>query len=188
MFFRFVFLLLVTVIFAIPTQAFASDTPTTRDERLNIAISQQQLVLDDTNRQTIVSKCQNAQNSLTHLQEKTDQQIRLRIETYSNAQKELQAIKLRMGRQGVDASEIDLLIGKLQQGLDKLTLASNAYGASVDDITSIDCTQRPEAFVAGLVVARSLRAKMLLSASDLHKTIEDANENTFGQLRKRLTV
>jgi len=186
-----VILLILAII--LPVKAFAIDAPvssgsSSRDQRLTSAVSDQHLVLDDAKRALLVQKCENAQSALMKIQEKADKTAELRTNTYGTFQKELQGIKLRMARQGVDASEIDLLIGKIQQGLDSFTLAADAYGTSLDDVISVDCTQKTEQFQAGLIVLRKQRANLLVAANNLTKIMEAAKQNTFSQLKKRLTV
>lgn len=193
MFFRALLVFIVATILSIPFESVTAQDSSagitgTRESRLNQAVIEQNVSISDGQRALLIEKCQNAQILLRQQQEKTDKLVRLRIETYETIQKELQAIKLRMGRQGVDASEIDLLIGKLQQGLDKFTLASNAYGAAIDDISTIDCAQKPEQFLAGLLVARTKRALLYESAANLKRILEVAQDGTFYQLKKRLTV
>lgn len=193
MFFRALLVFIAATILSIPFESVTAQDSSagitgTRESRLNQAVIEQNVSISDVQRALLIEKCQNAQLLLRQQQEKTDKLVRLRIETYETIQKELQAIKLRMGRQGVDASEIDLLIGKLQQGLDKFTLASNAYGAAIDDISTIDCAQKPEQFLAGLLVARTKRALLHESAANLKRILEVAQDGTFYQLKKRLTV
>jgi hypothetical protein len=179
--------------FFMPLTALAQVMPMSeprlsQDERLTKAVQDQQITLTDASRASIVEKCQSSQNILVNLQSKTDKLVQLRLETYTNFQKELQAIKLRMARQGVDASEIDLLIGKLQQNMDTFTLVSDAYGTTLDDAETVNCTQKPEQFKVALVLMRVQRTKLLDSANALKKTMQDASTTTFNQLKKRLTV
>ncbi len=191
--FRLPIILLLAVAFFMPLTAIAqivpaADSQPSREERLSRAVQDQQITLDDGAKALITEKCEPAQNILIGLQDKSDRLIQLRLATFTDFQKELQAIKLRMARQGVDASEIDLLIGKLQQNLDSFTLASNSYGATLDDAESVNCKQKPEQFKAALVLMRAKRAKLLDAAETLKITMNDATVTTFNQLKKRLTV
>lgn len=193
MYIRLLTIVMLVVALFVPLKVFAVDAASgdgqlTREQRLANAVNDQKLVLDDAKKAVIVQKCQVAQERLQKLQEKSDKLVELRADTYGTFQKELQAIKLRMARQGVDASEIDLLIGKIQQGLDTFTLAADAYGTSLDDVIAVDCVQKPEQFQAGLVVLRTKRATLLASADTLKSIMGHAKQNTFNQLKKRLTV
>jgi len=193
MYIRLLTIIMLVAVFFVPLRVLAvdassSDGQLSREQRLTNAVNGQKLALDDVKKAILVQKCQAAQESLLKLQEKSDKLVELRADTYGTFQKELQAIKLRMARQGVDASEIDLLIGKIQQGLDTFTLVADAYGTSLDDVIAVDCTQKPEQFQAGLVVLRAKRATLLASADNLKRVMDHAKQNTFSQLKKRLTV
>lgn len=193
MLYRLLAVILLGAFFFIPLSVIAEGMPMptllpTRDERLDQAIKNQQLVLDDATRAAVVQKCQNTQSILANLQEKSDKVVRLRLETYALIQQELQAIKLRMARQGVDASELDLLVGKLQQGMDAFTLASDAHGVALDDVIVVDCMQRPEQFRAGIVMMRAKRATLFDAATNLRWIMLTAENTTFNQLKDRLRV
>jgi len=192
MFLRLLAITLVAAVFLVPVNTLAveqsNDSQLSTDQRLTNAVNDQHLTLDDATKALLNQKCQVAQVNLQKLQEKTDTIVESRINTYTTFQKEQQAIKLRMARQGVDASEIDLLIGKLQQGIDDLTLTANNYGTTLRDVITVDCIQKPEQFQAGLVVLRSYQAQLLQSANNLKKIMNDANTSTFLQLKKRLTA
>jgi hypothetical protein len=159
----------------------------TVDDRLSRAVSDQKVVLDDIASNNIKAKCQAAQTVLTNMQLNTDSMIRKRIETYSALQKELIAIQLRMVRQGSDASEIDLLVGKIQQALDKFTLAGDQYGTTLQDVSIVNCVQKPEQFQAGLLLLRLQRLQLLRSATDLKNIVLSAPLYTYEPLKKRLT-
>jgi len=189
---RLITLSLVCTILFLPIRAIAENPGLpigyNREDRLLKEVESQQIVLDDTTKSMIQSKCSNAQNILQSVQDESDKLIRQRIDTYSDIQKELQAIKLRMIRQGSDASETDLLTGKLQQGLDKFTIQADSYGMALDDVVNVDCQQKPEQFKAALVVMRIQRSMLLDLAQDLKSTMHDSDESIFAQLKKRLTI
>jgi hypothetical protein len=193
MYFRLTIILLLSVATFIPMRALAVDMPMTesslsREQRLSNAVSEQHLVLDENAKSLLAQKCKNAQTILVQIQDKTQKLVLLRSDTYGGIQKELLALKLRMARQGADASEIDLLIGKLQQKLDQFTLAANTYGTSLDDVITVDCAQKPEQFKAGLIVLRAQRSDLESAAQNLRHTMESARRNTFDQLKNRLRV
>lgn len=192
MFFRIlsIFGFILIIFIASPVFAVSAniDGQLTTDERLSNAVSEQNFSLDDATKQFLAQKCKPAQQSIVGLQESTDKLVGLRLQTYGTFQQELQAIKLRMARQGVDASEIDLLIGKLQQGLDKLTLAADSYGLTLSDVITVDCAQKPEQFKAGIVLLRAKRTNVLEASENLRNIMKQADQNTFQQLKQRLTA
>jgi hypothetical protein len=180
----------ITVIF-LPLNTIAEDNianSTNRDERLNKAVADQQIVLDESTKAFLQSKCQSAQLILSNIQNETEGLIRKRLDTYSDIQKELQAIKLRMIRQGADASETDLLTGKIQQSLDAFTIQADRYGTSLDDVVLVDCVQKPEQFKTALLLMRTQRSKLLDLANELKSIMNGSDNNVFKQLKKRLII
>lgn len=186
--YKFAAILFLIVLF-LPVTASAEDfNPETPQDRLMKAMQIQGLSLSDTDKQNLAQKCQAAQEKLTFLREKTDTLARQRIEDFTVIQKELLAMKLRMARQGVDASEIDLLIGKIQQSIDSFLLASNTYGSTIDDLVSINCAERPELFKAGLIMLRGQNLQLVEAADEMNSIIKKSDSLAFTQLSKRLRL
>lgn len=184
-------LLFIAMAIVIPTQFVSAQEATinpsgTVSDRLKKAISDQGLVVSDTTRATIQAKCQNAQIQLSDIQRTTEALVRKRIDIYSGLQKDLIAIQLRMVRQGSDASEVDLLTGKIQQGLDKFTITADAYGTSLSDTVAVNCVEKPEQFQAGLILLRTKRAQLLSAATELKNIMLSAPTNTYEPLKKRM--
>lgn len=179
----------MVIVMIAPVVVHAEDfTPQTSEERLTQALQVQGLSLSDSDKALTAQKCQTAQKKLSDLQDDTDRKVRQRIETYTVIQKELLALKLRMLRQAVDASEIDLLIGKIQQGIDNLLVASNSFGTTLDDLQSINCAEKPELFKAGILLMRGQRLKLLTAAQAVYITSKNSDNLAFNQIKKRLTL
>jgi regulatory protein YycI of two-component signal transduction system YycFG len=158
------------------------------DARLSQAVNTQNIVLDDATRAKIASGCKAAQNSLRNTQTNIDSLVKKRVDIYSSMQKDLQIIKLRMNRQGADASETDLLTGKIQQQLDRFTIQADKYGTVLSDVIAVDCSQKPEYFKAGLVLLRTQKNKLLEEANGLKSMIQKSDKDTFEPLKKRLII
>jgi len=154
--------------------------------RLQLALDNSKITLDDTTKANIVSKCQGAQIVLRNVQLETDKATRRRTGVYNSIIIDLQAIKLRMNRQGSDASETDLLTGKLQEIVDQFTIAVDSYGTTLSDLIAIDCTAQPEQFEAGLILARGQNLAVLGLATKFKQTTN--NNLIFEQLKRRLTL
>ena len=186
---RYCLLLVTIAVMFLPMQVLAQETDisgTSRDERLSQEVIGQKIVLSDATETMIVTKCQSAQTKLATIENGSDQIIRDRINIYTYVQEELQAIKLRMMRQGADASEADLLTGQIQQSLNVFTIQANNYGTALDDVVNVNCQQNPEEFEAGLVVMRLNRAKLLDDATNLKNIINNSYNSIFVQLKDRL--
>ena len=92
-----------------------------------------------------------------------------------------------MARQGVDGSEIDLLVGKMQELTDSFTVSGSVYTGTLEDIASVDCINKPEEFMAGLVVARAQIVQLQSYANRLKQLLIDSPNTTFSQITKRLS-
>lgn len=158
------------------------------NQRLNAYVSKYGVVLDEKATSDVLQKCTTIQNQVTVLQANSSVAVTKRLGTYSNLQKEIRAIELRMMRQGVDASELDLFIGKIQEGQDRLTVAADNFGTAADDIRLIDCQKRPEQFKAGLNELKSLHKQLVDTSAKLRILIEKSPYTTFGPLKGRLSL
>jgi hypothetical protein len=168
--------------------ALAETAPVTSEARLQQAVADNGVVLSDAQRASMATTCQSAQAVLYRIQQSTGSLIEERSTFYIGVQQELQAIKLRMVRQGADASETDLLTGKIQQGLDDFGLKADDYRLSLADVVSVNCQQQPEYFKAGLVVMRLKRALLLDSAVQLKAVVQNSDDSIFSQLKQRLVI
>lgn len=135
-----------------------------------------------------ITRCQNGQIQLSNIQTDTDNATSKRLSVYSTIQKEVKAIELRMTKQGADASEIDLLIGKLQQDLDTFTEQSRYSQQIAQDIQSINCVNNPELYTAAIIEYNEVRRNVYDTATDLKKTIISAPRETFSPLIDRLRI
>lgn len=181
-------LIIVIVTFLIPINAYAQNEFSTTESRLAGAQQKQGVFLDDAAKANVINNCQKVQNTLVVSRQNSDKNIQKRIVFYSDVQKELQAIELRMMRQGVDSSEMDLLIGKIQQSLDEFTVKADEYGVVLSDLIIVDCKSKPEQFYGGVVELRQKRAELNSSASKLKDVLADSKSSTFIPLKNRLTT
>lgn len=156
------------------------------NKRLQQVVINKGIVLNTAQRINIITNCKNAQTLLGYIQQRTDSQVEERINIYTTIQQELQAIKFRMRRQGADASETDLLTGKIQQGLGDFNNLVSEYKLALLDVVSVDCTTQPEYFQAGLIVVREKRAALLGVLEQLQVIV--CNKEPFEQLKNRLVI
>jgi hypothetical protein len=183
-------LVLAIVMLAKTLPAFAQSTIAgySLDARLQAAVSSTGTVLDDGQKAQLIMRCSNAQTILLNLQKNTPKLIEERLTIYGDIQQDLQAIKLRMIRQGADASEADLLTGKIQQALDDFSIAANSYSNALSDVINVNCQQQPEFFKAGLIMLRIDRAELYSEAVQLKAVVMTADTDIFNQLKKRLVT
>ena len=144
--------------------------------------------LDEARKASIVANCQKSRVALNRVEQVATTAIEERNSLYTNIQQELQAIKLRMFRQGADASETDLLTGKVKQSLEDFSAKATDYQKALTEVASIDCQQQPELFQANLIVMRLKRALLLESSLQLKTVFENSEKDVFGQLKRRLVL
>jgi hypothetical protein len=185
----FIALFMVAIFLPMPTVAETSQTDIDSVIiRLQKAVTDNNIKIDDNIKTSILSKCLTAQAYLKEIQDDAQAQIQLRVNTYGDIQKELLGIKARMKRQGADASETDLLTGKLRLALDRFSLQSTNYLQALHDIVLVDCQANPEYFMAGLFVMRTQRAKLYEDAKSIKTILDNSKVNIFDQLKKRLVI
>jgi hypothetical protein len=165
-----------------------AQAPTTTTERLQQEVIDNSITPDNERQAAITAKCLGAQTILYKIQRSTDLLIEERYTLYTAVQQELQAIKLRMVRQGADASETDLLTGRIQQSLEDFGIKAEDYKLALSDVISVNCQQQPVLFQAGMVVMRLKRALLLDSSLQLKTVMQNADDDVFGQLKRRLVI
>ncbi len=184
---RIALLVLALVTIMLPIEAGAQSVPAS-DSILSKAVSDQQLTLSADSKTAVVTRCVALQAQLSQLSSKTAATIHLYLDTYGSTINDLQAFELRLARQGVDGSEIDLLIGKMQGAMDSLTISGSTYTGTLNAVASVDCVNQPEEFVAGIVLARAQLSQLQKSANQIEQLLIDAPSSTFNQIIKRLSA
>jgi hypothetical protein len=179
---------ILSVFFSLQLPVFAEDEGQNLEQRLNSLVSKHSIILTDQDKSNVIANCQKLQNQMAANQLATSAQIRQRVDIYSNLQNEIKALELRMIRQGVDASELDLLIGKIQEKQDQIIITADQMGEVADDSRIIDCQQRPEQFKAGLTEYKELQNDLLVQSRKLRILILTSPETTFNPLKKRLSL
>jgi hypothetical protein len=185
---RIISILAAAVLLSMSQLALAQEsTPLSRlkDLQLNNNI---QLQLDDNKITSIMQGCSNAQKIVSEVSKRIDSAINKRQLLYGDIQKESKAIEIRLTRQGVDASGLDLFIGKNQQILEDMIKASNNFQTVSEDMVAINCQENPELFYTGLLTLRD--DIEVLSQDDLkiYDIVKNANSDTFIPLADRLTL
>lgn len=178
---------LALIIFVATPAAFAEGIigPTERlqeiQQRRDVKFSEEQKPL-------VVAQCVQGKSQIVAIQASADSAIRKRLAIYETIQKEIKAIELRMTKQGADASEVDLLIGKMQQDLDSFTEQARYSQQLAEDIATIDCNTVPELYRAAADEYIDSRNKLYETATDLKRIIVVAPDETFNRLMDRLKI
>lgn len=156
--------------------------------RLDEIVNSKPLALSEQEQQKITTNCKNTQNTLKAMQLTTDTAVRKRLLVYTDIQKELKSIEIRISRQGADASELDLLIGDIQQELNDFNTNSRLHNLLINDMVNVDCQKLPLHFKVGIDELRSVRGQLLGNAQQMKTSVTESNQTTFIPLIDRLTI
>lgn len=165
-----------------------AEGPINSIDRLRDIQQNRNITISPDQRETIISKCNKGKVQIVKIQSTADVAAKKRLVVYGDIQKEIKAIELRMTKQGADASEIDLLIGKLQQNIDRFDELARYANQLSEDITSIDCLATPELYLAGTDEYKDTRLNLYDAATQLKATILEAPQSTFTPLIGRLKI
>jgi hypothetical protein len=158
------------------------------EKRLKSAVEERKITLTQEDKQDIQKKCKASQEIIRESQTDANRAVSKRTEIYQDLKKELQALSLRFSRQAVDASELDLLVGKLTQGLDSFNQKSDTLNGAYQDALIINCKNKPEEFKAAVIILRAQHSYVYEESQDLRALFANAKTNTYPQLKERLTV
>ncbi len=175
------------MVLLVPVAAYA-EGDTDSSVRLQEIKDRQAISIAAEQRDSTINLCQTGKATLAQVQIADDSAVKKRLTVYSGIQKEVKAIELRMTKQGADASEVDLLIGKLQQSLDSFSEQARYTQQLAEDISTIDCLASPELYVAAIKEYKEVRQSVYASARDLKNTIMTAQQQTFNPLIDRLRI
>jgi hypothetical protein len=148
----------------------------------------QAVSLDDASKNKVQNSCQNTQNSLKSLRQKEQRIQRERLETYVDVQNEIDALRLRLMRQGIEVSGVARVLMGYREQSDQYDRLSKSYYEALNDTVSVDCRETPEAFIAGLTLLRQKRAALLETTTGLHNFVTDTVPGQFGIVKRDLQV
>lgn len=157
-------------------------------ERLQDIQQRRSISLSDEQKSTAILQCNQGKTQIVTIQSASDSSVKKRLAIYETIQKEIKAIELRMSKQGADASEIDLLIGTLQQNLDAFTEQARYSQQLAEDISTIDCAATPELYRAAADEYMDTRNNLYSTSAELKKIIIVAPKSTFAPLADRLKI
>jgi hypothetical protein len=156
--------------------------------RLNALKNEYSIVINDEQKQKIIATCTESVELIGKVQQSNLLSNKKRILLYKDVTKELKAIEFRTLRQGVDTSELDLMIGKNQQQIKTINLLSENQNTLLNDIKSIDCKANPELFLAGLYKFRENQKSLIDTVTAIQSELKNSYDYTFKPLSERLKL
>lgn len=178
----FVFLLAVVATPAIAQQKILPS------ERLQLLYDEQQITYTPEKLADVSARCVDSQNKLLFLQRQNNLLVQKRLSVYGDLQKDMRALEHRLARQGADASELDLLIGKQQVALEAMQNTHKNYDSLISDLRNINCAQNPALFLAGIAEIYKQQQKLKEDSSNVYVILQESPKTTFLPLAERLKI
>lgn len=180
---------LVLSVLLLGNTAFAdSQNPTDSLNRLKIEAATQKVTLDEATRVKIQNSCQSTQNVLKSIRQKEQKIQRERKDTYLDVQNEIDALQLRIKRQGIEVGGVAAALVSYRELTDQYDRLSKLYMDNLNDSIAIDCRVNPEPFIAGLALIRQKRAQLLENTNQVKTYIFTDVQTQFEIIKKGLKV
>lgn len=157
-------------------------------ERLSSAAQTQNITLSDSNKADVQAKCRSIQTVFKTTTQREQKNVKNRRAAYEDIQNQVLALELRLKRQGV---QIDALGDTLTSYKKQLTLfdeKSQAYLKALNDTSTINCEENPEAFIAGVNLVRLTRGEMLEVTNNLHNFVRKALFSELENVKQELKI
>lgn len=158
------------------------------NQRLNLLVAKHKIVLSEQEATEIIQSCNQKQQSIFAIQSQIDTSVSKRMQLYTELINQISAIEHRLIRQGADASELDLLIGRIQLLIDDLTVSADNYGLVAEDSRLINCQSSPEKFAASIKELQDTHYKIVAISDELAEVVKASTNTTFKSLSERLSI
>ncbi len=168
--------------------AFAAQNPVDSLGNLSAEASRQNVSLDDTAKNKVQNTCQIAQTNLKSMRQKELRVQRERSETYLDVQNEIDSLRLRIMRQGIETSGVAKALLAYREQSDQYDRLSKSYSEALNDTVSIDCRANPEAFIAGVTLIRQKRAALLETTNLLQSYVDNDVHAQFNRIKIQVKV
>ena len=142
--------------------------------------------LSDSEKERLVTKCDQAQDGLQKISNKLLTTKTGRSVTYDSVIASLISLRALVVTKQVDPSNIELLIVEYQQKKEQFDLAVSDYQVTLDDSINVDCKTRPEEFRAALEGVRDSRKKVVNASTQIDEITKSNLKTAFDTLRSRL--
>lgn len=156
--------------------------------RLSAQVSAQNITLSDDAKAKVVSSCTTTQSALKNIRQKEQRIQRERTDTYLDVQNEIDALQLRLKRQGIEVSGANTVLMNYRELTDQYDRLSKIYTEALYDVTSIDCQANPEVFSAGVTLIRQKRSELLANTNSIQYFVQNDVQNQFNAIKRQLKV
>jgi hypothetical protein len=156
--------------------------------RLSAEATRLNIALDETARNKVQNSCQTTQTSLKSIRQKEQRIQRERTDTYLDVQNEIDALQLRLKRQGLEVNNLGATLLTYRELTDQYDRLSKPYLEALNDVVIIDCRANPEAFITGVAIVRQKRNLLLENANSIQQFIFNDIQNQFNAIKDGLKV
>jgi hypothetical protein len=185
---RYISAAIVLSVLILSGTAFASQNPSDSLSSLSAEAVKQAIILDDTSKNKVQNSCQVVQNNLKSTRQKEQRVQRERSETYLDVQNEIDALRLRIMRQGIETSGVAKVLLSYREQSDQYDRLSKAYSEALNDTILIDCRANPEAFIAGVTLIRQKRTALLENTKLLQSYVDNDVHEQFNRVKIEVKV
>jgi len=143
--------------------------------------------LTDSEKERLVTKCDQAQSGLQKISNKLVTTNTERTLTYDSIIASLVSLRTLVVTKQVDPSNIELLIVEYQQRKAEFDTAISGYQVALDDSINVDCKVKPEEFRAALEGVRASRKTVVNASAQIDEITKSNLKTAFDTIRSRLT-
>ncbi len=129
-----------------------------RSERLDNYKSKVSTKLADTQAKRIAGRCKSAQNKLSAYRKSASVVAENRIRVYDGVVEKLDTLLMKMQKAELNTQKLETARDDMKADLVILKASFDNYDTALADVEAMDCAIDPDAFIAALLEARSLRS------------------------------
>lgn len=180
-------LLLAPVVFAHEGETETTPTdPKSLAERIQKRKTELKISLTNTEKVRIKAKCKASQGLLSSVGGRVKGIETSRTQVHQNIIKHLTELSEKLKNKGVDTTELDANITKLQELINTFNIDLDAYKHAVSDLVAIDCATDPDGFKASLETARTALKKTQDDSKAIRAYVKDVIKPLLATIRAGL--
>lgn len=163
-----------------------TDAKNAYEIRLNEYKQSNPVQLSTEESQIIIDGCDVIKQKIVEARDRVGNTNNNREEVYSDIEKKLSAIQIRMSKQGIDTSVIDLLLANYRIEFNNFKATSEKYLLVLSDTALIDCKSQPELFKSAVLTARQTREQPAEALKRIRNLYNNSFVSSFELLERQL--
>jgi hypothetical protein len=163
-----------------------TDAKNAYETRLNDYNQSNPVQLSPEESQIIIDGCDVIKQNIVEARDRVSNTNNNRAEVYSDIEKKLSAIQIRMSKQGIDTSVIDLLLANYRIEFNNFKATSEKYLLVLSDTALIDCKSQPDLFKSAVLTARQTREQLAEALKRIRNLYDNSFVSSFELLERQL--